>query len=175
MFQSTLPRRERQLGYILQECAIAVSIHAPAKGATFIHHLRFFPDLVSIHAPAKGATMHQDTVRIHLISFNPRSREGSDYRGNTSERYSRDVSIHAPAKGATFTTCLPSPQRGVSIHAPAKGATFGNFYFSNKHTSFNPRSREGSDDIAFKNPFADGVSIHAPAKGATASRPCNRY
>ena len=35
----------------------------------------------------------------------------------------------------------------ISIHAPAKGATSNPLYFAKKEVNFNPRSREGSDDI----------------------------
>jgi len=58
VFQSTLPRGERQL--------IEDAIHDVLE--------------VSIHAPARGAT-HPDSSRpTSLLSFNPRSREGSDGR-----------------------------------------------------------------------------------------------
>ena len=58
----------------------AISIHAPAKGATF----RFFHVItrlgISIHAPAKGATTSWIVKGGAFVDFNPRSREGSDYR-----------------------------------------------------------------------------------------------
>ena len=57
-----------------------VSIHAPARGATF----RLCPDLhlvqVSIHAPARGATITTVTQSVSDTGFNPRSREGSDFK-----------------------------------------------------------------------------------------------
>ena len=56
-----------------------ISIHAPAKGATFIlHPVTPTVGIISIHAPAKGATA--DYGVIEVIS---------------------GISIHAPAKGAT--------------------------------------------------------------------------
>ena len=77
-FQSTLPRRERQLCGQFSLAFFHVSIHAPAKGAT--HGCDVAPGVsdVSIHAPAKGAT-----VLALIVS------------------YTSAVSIHAPAKGAT--------------------------------------------------------------------------
>ena len=33
-----------------------ISIHAPAKGATWHDCIQLLDDLISIHAPAKGAT-----------------------------------------------------------------------------------------------------------------------
>ena len=56
-FQSTLPRRERQKILIVCEALFHISIHAPAKGATY-----------AIRS-ATAAT----------ANFNPRSREGSDF------------------------------------------------------------------------------------------------
>jgi len=77
-----------------------VSIHAPARGATFAELVLDGELLVSIHAPARGAT--QAMIKIF----------GHQY-----------VSIHAPARGATICYGLQSSQRRVSIHAPARGAT----------------------------------------------------
>ena len=120
-FQSTLPRRERPSWEILsvrrryfnprsregsdpREELIAsrciISIHAPAKGATYTAGKKVYTRLISIHAPAKGATTgaqllpfevgFQSTLprrerrtavrryRYTTGNFNPRSREGSD-------------------------------------------------------------------------------------------------
>ena len=78
----------------------AISILAPAKGATGFTAwaTRYFT--VSIHAPTKGATI---TFAI------------------ASELFS--VSIHAPTKGATVISFSGILSRYVSIHAPTKGAT----------------------------------------------------
>ena len=77
----------------------AISIHAPAKGATEFDEYTGKEDKISIHAPAKGATFmrlglwkmaqFQSTLprrerpyaswRANVVyNFNPRSREGSD-------------------------------------------------------------------------------------------------
>ena len=123
-----------------------VSIHAPAKGATF----ESFPDSnvsrVSIHAPAKGATV------LHLLLCEMVIL----------------VSIHAPAKGATRQLLGRRGRRNVSIHAPAKGAT-SHIQKSLPSPCFNPRSREGSDTVSHTDETIQQVSIHAPAKGATGS------
>ena len=85
--------------YIHSGRTIAISIHAPAKGATSYNRndfrmVRFqstlprrerqkyidcklLSDDISIHAPAKGATIFSPAVFI-VKYFNPRSREGSD-------------------------------------------------------------------------------------------------
>ena len=98
-FQSTLPHGERQTpGYqpphrpgfnprsrtgsddgLFISCLFSiVSVHAPARGATWNRPLRAPAILVSIHAPARGATPHW--YRHRLLD---------------------SVSIHAPARGAT--------------------------------------------------------------------------
>ena len=86
---------------------------------------------------------------IHIIqkNFNPRSREGSDtvITWVTGRGY---ISIHAPAKGATFISSLPPFHPNISIHAPAKGATISKFTRQVIHIDFNPRSREGSDNLS---------------------------
>ncbi len=77
-FQSTLPRGERPGSRGLTGKAGVISIHAPARGATF-NPARFLSvDRISIHAPARGAT----SIR----------RKCQD---------NRRISIHAPARGAT--------------------------------------------------------------------------
>ena len=55
---------------------------------------------VSIHAPARGATFISINNQARLACFNSRTREGCDafYQ---SRGHRRRVSIHAPARGAT--------------------------------------------------------------------------
>ena len=78
-------------------------------------------------------------------SFNPRSREGSDY-GNGKFARADFVSIHAPVKGATRKPKTEVINDAVSIHAPVKGATSIFCIAACWALCFNPRSREGSDD-----------------------------
>ena len=143
-FQSTLPRRERPRRRVLCIGRLAISIHAPAKGATgaqcFVSAAAEFQSTlprrerpaaardyrawveISIHAPAKGATHRGPRRQIRRADFNPRSREGSDVRCSV---------------------------------------------FTSWHLHFNPRSREGSDTAATCAAVLAAISIHAPAKGAT--------
>ncbi len=121
----------------------AVSIHAPARGATAGHPMRRQDDNVSIHAPARGATGCSLGLSPHH-SFNPRARTGRD-DGDAGMQTFSCVSIHAPARGATRDTGWLGRWWYVSIHAPARGATaeVGGIW------------------------KATIVSIHAPARGAT--------
>ena len=99
-FQSTLPRRERPQTVSAEINNNAISIHAPAKGATGrwagrlvqvqfqstlprrerLQHALTIPvtGVISIHAPAKGATPCTERGISCIPHFNPRSREGSD-------------------------------------------------------------------------------------------------
>src|SRR5947209_7822881 len=100
LFQSTLPRGERQHPLIDAICLLDVSIHAPAW----------------------GATLGMDCKAYLLTGFNPRSRVGSDILFNALAK-KRGVSIHAPAWGATAGFDQRDKSFLVSIHAPAWGAT----------------------------------------------------
>ena len=101
---------------------------------------------ISIHAPAKGATDVSLKMSLVNLNFNPRSREGSDMSENGIVFYIA-ISIHAPAKGATSLNKTLIRFILISIHAPAKGATFSVLTAFVALGHFNPRSREGSDDI----------------------------
>ena len=122
-FQSTLPRRERQ--YYGQGTGqdMRISIHAPAKGATYTYF-----DLISglfaisIHAPAKGATQRSDSITYDTIFQ------------STLPRRER-LTVTLPFSNlCSFQSTLPRRERllhivsflspvTISIHAPAKGAT----------------------------------------------------
>ncbi len=154
-----------------KSCMKMVSIHAPARGATFQGRRLRRVQSVSIHAPARGhssdigdrkePTTQEEfqstlphgerlmgTSRTHEFEtcFNPRSRTGSDLTA-ASAALGAYVSIHAPARGATRLSWFLSTATLVSIHAPARGAT-------RCYRTFRPAER---------------VSIHAPARGATRS------
>ena len=62
-------------GYGMQA---AISIHAPARGATKDTAETCSRQSISIHAPARGATATASVGFARFVNFNPRSREGSD-------------------------------------------------------------------------------------------------
>ena len=55
-----------------------ISIHAPARGATFCGIKNRDQERISIHAPARGATKVVIGIDQSYTNFNPRSRKGSD-------------------------------------------------------------------------------------------------
>ena len=74
------------------------------------------------------------------------------------------VSIHAPAKGATMLSLVVQQMRRVSIHAPAKGATVqGPIVYANQ-IGFDPRPREGGDEVNAEYRKADAVFRSTPPR-----------
>ena len=107
------------------------------------------------------------------ISFNPRSRKGSDRSKsdviwakqsfNPRSRKGSDVlkcGCHMPYDG--FQSTLPQGERRSKNYNPLTGLCF------------NPRSRKGSDIPIFTAFLTLYVSIHAPARGATDGQRNNR-
>ena len=58
----------------------AISIHAPARGATKTGTQGLKGSMISIHAPARGATADRRLTYTRHKYFNPRPREGGDRR-----------------------------------------------------------------------------------------------
>ena len=148
---------------------------------------------VSIHAPARGATWACGSPPTTSGGFNPRPRTGGDRQLWANYEAIGRVSIHAPARGATRRCRGECCRPLVSIHAPARGATAGSlwthrqpekFQSTPPHggrqgdsrsalrpaTRFNPRPRTGGDAMLLESSvIRPRVSIHAPARGATPS------
>ena len=127
--------------------------------------------------------------RCGFIYFNPRSHEGSDafsivsvssfalfqstlprrerlsYLGALASGFM--ISIHAPTKGATNKYCFYSTFNKFQSTLPRRERRRGCIR-SGAHTTFNPRSHEGSDQT-IKSLWLEPIqiSIHAPTKGAT--------
>ena len=121
-FQSTLPRRERQLYHAAGCDRQDISIHAPAKGATqdkqqLFGHLYEFQSTLP-----RRERQSRHIFFARVFYFNPRSREGSDNTENAGT-----------ASSTEFQSTLPRRERRIPERQ--------DFYSGN----FNPRSREGSD------------------------------
>ncbi len=170
-FQSTLPRGERLQSMSGMRGRYLVSIHAPARGATWRATLACAGSDVSIHAPARGATcwldrpdrfirVFQSTLprgerhRARSIAawiqsrFNPRSRAGSDHEHVTGHGTVHGVSIHAPARGATTAGVGAMPLSTMFQSTLPRGERPAVCRTDRPATAgFNPRSRAGSDGI----------------------------
>ncbi len=120
-----------------------VSIHAPARGATWQRPTPEDFHNVSIHAPARGATATCGKSRAAL-SFNSRAREGRDLNTVmdmrehrfqfTRPRGARRIAAREHKPKGKFQFTRPRGAR----HEPAR------LLFNLRH-SFNSRAREGRD------------------------------
>ena len=165
----------------------AVSIHAPARGATPtprpsnskmrfqftpLREGRRFRDKPGQSfltdgfnsRPCERGDKYQIPQILPETSFNSRPCERGDCCGGILCK-AQPVSIHAPARGATRrrrgTGCL----HRVSIHAPARGATPPSRMMWNSPTCFNSRPCERGD----------GTDSDAADRTASFnSRPCER-
>ena len=141
-FQSTLPRRERQL---LPKFLTNFQYFNPhSHEGSDIRWKKGEIDSISIHTPTKGAT---------------------DHRSKT--KHVRSISIHTPTKGATATRGVRQLTTTISIHTPTKGATGSLLPYQNGINNFNPHSHEGSDTFGVLFFHFEIISIHTPTKGAT--------
>ena len=99
-----------------------VSIHAPARGATIGKGIVRHGIRVSIHAPARGATRMRDRQHAGRACFNPRARAGRD------------------STGRRFPLC----SNGFNPRARAGRDSAGSRNTRHRR-GFNPRARAGRD------------------------------
>ena len=185
--------RPRTGGDVTDEIKVVcpkVSIHAPARGATFAVKIDHMPKLFR-STPPHGGRRKGWLLTCSGQSFDPRPRTGGDlpkvvtYR---SARVFRSTPPHggrrSSANGRLLDLCFdPRPRTGgddikndqlggffVSIHAPARGAT-SRHHFSGVRVlvSIHAPAR-GGDMRQRAEQDVPQVSIHAPARGATAAR-----
>ena len=120
MFQPTRPRGARPFLVAVSHAPLAVSTHAPTRGAT---PALLISSMMSLFQPTRprGARPFASSIKRRYTRFNPRAHEG------------RDISLDSM-----------SGLRGVSTHAPTRGAT--TFLLVGESLEcFNPRAHEGRD------------------------------
>ena len=122
VFQSTLPREERQSICGMLGNVQRISIHAPTRGATDTTDRPQDRRTISIHAPTRGATIDVlQTYWFDIISIH------APTRGATNALFGKGqvcfISIHAPTRGATESWDKNKYGVYISIHAPTRGAT----------------------------------------------------
>ena len=157
--------------YELLAGGLGVSIHAPARGATFVAVVHHPHPRVSIHAPARGATPRPWCSGPWTWWFRSTPPRGGRLEAEPPRERTDRVSIHAPARGATDAR-PPSPRAGdVSIHAPARGATPRPPPPSWPIPSFDPRPREGGDRSRNQLVKPAGVFRSTPPRGGRPPSP----
>ena len=123
---------------------------------------------ISIHAPARGATRAFSASTGSCSGFQSTPPRGE--RPALSCLNNMPVSFQSTPPRGERHRCVKfkRPRFVISIHAPARGATVCGISHFTAFINFNPRPREGSDFFTRINPFhAATISIHAPARGAT--------
>ncbi len=144
---------------------------------------------VSIHAPARGATFAVGSLADYF-GFNSRAREGRDRLLFARSRLPKSFNSRAREGRDAI---LPSPlQSGQGFNSRAREGRDRTRNLRRRHPRsfnsraregrdvqprgtysrwrrFNSRAREGRDRGALRTPQWQRVSIHAPARGAT---PC---
>ena len=145
MFQSTHPHGCDEIKAIRFGRQKRVSITHPHGVRHNLSILIQSLNAVSIHAPAWGATSLLVAEAGPGWSFNPRTRMGCDTRYFVHVRASFTVSIHAPAWGATISVitwirCIASfnPRTRMGCDVRKINACL-------HISSFNPRTRMGCD------------------------------
>ena len=113
VFQSTLPREERQGWGIPFSWTCSISIHAPTRGATAWQDKSGNIKSISIHAPTRGATITEGAWLSTIC-----------------------ISIHAPTRGATTSSSPVYSFIAISIHAPTRGATYLRHMFNYMQRQF---------------------------------------
>ena len=126
---------------MLQRCNI--SIHAPARGATFTLCTINRDFVISIHAPARGATAFIAEVIIFNIFQ------------STLPRGERRIVWFSPCSMPVFQSTLPRGERHKLRSIAGQGQIFQSTlprgerlarrFLPHRGRNFNPRSREGSD------------------------------
>ena len=122
-FQSTLPRRERQCRMKQSGISITFQSTLPRRERRRTTQRRRTEMAISIHAPAKGATYTPQSSGVHGCYFNPRSREGSDADTSRTSNQRHRFQSTLPRRERPVSHRLQRVVGAISIHAPAKGAT----------------------------------------------------
>ena len=124
-FQSTPPRGGRRTA---SEWTVPASRRfnpRPRAGGDKVDALASIAAIaVSIHAPARGATIAWAEQAAWCNGFQSTPPRGGRHCQTPRLSAASSVSIHAPARGATTGSGSATPElHDVSIHAPARGAT----------------------------------------------------
>ncbi len=155
------------MGWHIRRPRFAVSIHAPARGATWQtekprqmecafrstppHGGRPTITAYSSHwpmfrsTPPHGGRLLTMAETARVEGFDSRPRTGGDMDADEKFKVRLRVSIHAPARGATCDERHQPVAARVSIHAPARGATMKIMGRCASHGCFDPRPRTGGD------------------------------
>ena len=145
VFQSTLPREERQKGRWHIKRDLYISIHAPTRGATPKPRRSTQNGIFQSTLPREERPDNVLKLNAELKFQSTLPRE-ERHRPRTHSQPFYSISIHAPTRGATLLPMFDDISDDISIHAPTRGAT----------------------RLCCPDDLRDLISIHAPTRGATA-------
>ncbi len=168
VFQSTPPRGGQQPCANNWPFSSHVSIHAPARGATFPQLAVIVPHKPFQSTPPRGGQPYNHLNYLTVLVFQSTPPRGGQHIAYGGTMASWRFQSTPPRGGQPEAIERRSLEHAVSIHAPARGATLSTLFLVGGPTSFNPRPREGGN-INKNVEMSDiiEVSIHAPARGAT--------
>ncbi len=170
MFQSTRPRGARPQFCHRRNNQFAVSIHAPAWGATEAFPKASVAENVSIHAPAWGATAW--AVGSSAIWKFQSTRPHGARPAREAVLKLRELFQSTRPRGARPGCRKKAGSRKMFQSTRPRGARrWRSLQGMGCAVRFNPRARGGRDPRPMDWPTSESqVSIHAPAGGATNSR-----
>ena len=122
-FQSTLPHGERPPTIPLNRRDDAISIHAPAWGATTLSSSRRMVSSYFNPRPRMGSDTSVSFLSVDRDLFQSTLPHGERLTGKGVGSITISISIHAPAWRATLHHGHGLHGNQISIHAPAWGAT----------------------------------------------------
>ena len=122
---------------------------------------------VSIHAPAKGATVSLARARVRISRFDPRPREGGDKVEAAQIARTAGFRSTPPRRGRLPERIDERMSDGFDPR-PREGGDLSSWRSYAVSARFDPRPREGGDQAFLDLARKLLVSIHAPAKGASA-------
>ena len=156
----------RQSGPPTAHGAGAISIHAPAWGATPQKTIYMIHNPFQSTRP-RGARLSALSQARGLVRFQSARPRGARRSDAIPTMCTRSISIHAPAWGATVEDDLLVHRIVISIHAPAWGATRRK-EIAKRLNEFQSTRPRGARPVGGARSGGDSpISIHAPAWGAT--------
>ena len=144
-FRSALPHGERPQASLAKPLTFTFRSALPHGERQIAQMRELRAHAVSIRAPARGATWRRYDYAILIGRFDPRSRTGSDSRISSSDRWLNMFRSALPHGERRRPELWTTHQSIVSIRAPARGATRSRLAPAARRPRFDPRSRTGSD------------------------------
>ena len=195
LFQSTRPYGARRRRMPMRRVAVAVSIHAPVRGATRSRSSAVQSSIVFQSTRPYGARRRHPSVadgrRLRFQStrpygarpwtrpvamaivscFNPRARTGRDVASTSMLRRVLIVSIHAPVRGATSRRHDAAGRDEFQSTRPYGARRARSCACSRADQLFQSTRPYGARHVRQSDlGRCASVSIHAPVRGATSSR-----